>query len=99
MEHQRLSARSRAAGERGGRKCLSMILAWDGCVARSVDNVEQNELLHTATGSEVGMERMGFATWPVMPRGSGRVRREAAEIQWSEWDSRPTFAKATACQA
>ena len=34
----------------------------DSCVAGSVDNVEQNELLHTATGSEVGMERMGFVT-------------------------------------
>ena len=34
-----------------------MILAWDGCVARSVDNVEQNELLHTATGSEVGIKK------------------------------------------
>jgi hypothetical protein len=27
------------------------------------------------------MERLGTATWPVQPRGSGRALREAAEIQ------------------
>ncbi|HEU0049970.1 MAG TPA: hypothetical protein VFQ43_20445 [Nitrososphaera sp.] len=32
------------------------------------------------------------------PRGSGRTLREAAEIQWSEWDERPTYADATAWQ-
>jgi len=40
-----------------------MILAWDGSVARSVDNVEQNELLHTATGSEVGIKKEEWSKW------------------------------------
>src|SRR5882724_2675667 len=33
------------------------------------------------------MERSGSATWPVLPRGSGRALREPAEIEWSRGDA------------
>src|SRR6266403_3721152 len=32
--------------------------------------------------SHSAMERLGTATCPAQPRGSGRALREAAEIQW-----------------
>jgi hypothetical protein len=35
------------------------------------------------------MERLGRATWPVKPRGSGRAEWETAEIQHERGDKSP----------